>query len=198
MNHPLQCRCGTVKGYVASPQAANRGVCYCKDCQMFAHYLGRAADILDELGGTEVIQTLPANVTFTEGRQALACIRLTQNGLLRWYADCCNTPIGNTQANFRFSFVGLVHNCLESAGSPLGNSFGPVRMHVNTGGAKGTVKSSPFALLAGIARFLLMVARARVDGGYKITPFFDIDSGAPVVTPRILSASELDVLRHAL
>ena len=198
MNHPLQCRCGTVKGYVASPDAANRCVCYCQDCQMFAHYLGRSADILDELAGTEVIQTLPANVTFTEGRQALACMRLTQNGLLRWYADCCNTPIGNTQANFRFSFVGLVHNCLESAGSSLGNSFGPVRMRVNTGGAKGTVASSPLETLAGIARFLLMVARARIDGRYRITPFFAIDSGAPVVTPRILSASELDALRHAL
>jgi hypothetical protein len=91
MNHPLQCRCGTLKGYVVHSAGVNRCVCYCSDCQAFAHFLGQPSEILDAQGGTDVIQTRPANVTFTQGQSALACMRLTERGLLRWYAACCNT-----------------------------------------------------------------------------------------------------------
>ena len=40
----LHCRCGEVVGRVenAAPQKVNRVVCYCDDCQAFAHQLGRA------------------------------------------------------------------------------------------------------------------------------------------------------------
>ena len=88
MNHPLQCTCGTLKGYVSHPERVNRAVCYCTDCQAFAHFLGLAHVILDAKGGTDVIQTVPANVTFTEGQHVLACMRLSPKGLLRWYARC--------------------------------------------------------------------------------------------------------------
>lgn len=47
MNHPLRCRCGALQGYVSHPEKASRGVCYCKDCQAFAHFLGTPGDILD-------------------------------------------------------------------------------------------------------------------------------------------------------
>ena len=72
MDHPLQCRCGALKGHVSRTQAVNRCVCYCRDCQAFAHFLGRPADILDESGGTDVIQTRAANVAFTQGKETLA------------------------------------------------------------------------------------------------------------------------------
>jgi hypothetical protein len=68
-----------------------------------------------------------------------------------WYARCCNTPIGNTLVDYRISFIGLVHTCLQS----------PEKL-----------------------------ARARITGAYKRTPFFSPDSGAPIVTPKILSADE--------
>jgi hypothetical protein len=163
-------------------------VCYCSDCQAFAHFLGRPSEILDAQGGTDVIQTRPANVTFTQGREALACMRLTEKGLLRWYTGCCNTPIGNTLSNFRVSFVGLVHSCLEGAGESLDDSFGPVRAYVNTKSAKGEVRSSSIATMSVILRFIAMVARARIDGSYKRTPFFSADTGIPIVTPTVFSA----------
>jgi hypothetical protein len=188
MNHPLQCRCGTLKGYVVHSAGVNRCVCYCSDCQAFAHFLGRPSEILDAQGGTDVIQTRPANVTFTQGREALACMRLTEKGLLRWYTGCCNTPIGNTLSNFRVSFVGLVHSCLEGAGESLDDSFGPVRAYVNTKSAKGEVRSSSIATMSVILRFIAMVARARIDGSYKRTPFFSADTGIPIVTPTVFSA----------
>ncbi len=194
MNHPLQCRCGTLKGYVSHSGNVNRCVCYCRDCQAFAHFLGRPAEILDAQGGTDVIQTRPANVTFTQGRDVLACMRLAEKGLLRWYTTCCNTPVGNTLADFRVSFVGLVHNCLEGGGGSLDDSFGPIRAHVNTKSTQGKVQSSPVAMVLVILRFIALAGGARINGSYKRTPFFSVDTGAPVATPKVLSLSEREAL----
>ena len=198
MNHPLRCRCGSLKGHVSFPEKVNRGVCYCKDCQAYAHFLGKPGDILDELGGTDVVATLPKYVTFTQGLESLACMSLTENGLLRWYASCCNTPIGNTQRNFEFSFVGLVHTCLEDPARTLESSFGPVRMRVNTKHAKGQPKSMPMSTVAAMLRFMSSLARARLNGSYKCTPFFDPDRGTPVVAPKILNANERDRVMNAV
>jgi hypothetical protein len=197
MNHPLQCRCGTVKGYLSHTTAVNRCMCYCRDCQAFAHFLGKADEILDAQGGTDVVQTRPANLTFTDGQNALACMRLTPKGLLRWYTACCNTPIGNTVANYRMPFVGLVHSCLEGAGPSLDQSFGPVRARVNTKSAKGEVPSGSGGMMSAILPFIALVARPLVDGSYKRTPFFSADTGAPIATPKVLSRGERDRLKSA-
>lgn len=116
MNHRLQCKCGMLKGYVSRPEALiNRGICYCKDCRDYAHVLGKAAVILDSDGGTEVVAVSPGNIVFTQGLEKLSCLSLSEKGLLRWYAACCNTLIGNTPRNFKLAFVGVVHNCLEQS-----------------------------------------------------------------------------------
>ena len=60
-----------------SPGAGNHAVCYCDDCQAFAHFLGRAADILDPHGGTEIFQMSPARIALTAGTERLACMRLS-------------------------------------------------------------------------------------------------------------------------
>jgi hypothetical protein len=191
MDHPLQCRCGTIKGFVRNPQSANRVVCYCKDCQAFAHFLGRPGETLDKRGGTDISQILPKNVTFTQGIDALACMRLTAKGLLRWYAACCNTPIGNTLASPKISFIGLVHDCLETAGRPLQDSFGPVRVWANTNGAKGNPKPRTVGIGRTIIWFLAKPMKARLDGSYKQTAFFRVDNATPVASPRVLSGAEL-------
>jgi Family of unknown function (DUF6151) len=190
MNHPLQCRCGTLKGFVDTSKPVNRSVCYCKDCQAFAHYLGRPSEILDGNGGTDVVQTIPAKVTLTQGQETLACIRLTDKGLVRWYAKCCNTPIGNTAADYRISFVGLIHNCLEVPPASLDDSFGPVRMWSFTKNAKTKIDGGPFGMLPGLLRILVMVLGARLNGAYKRSPFSVVDNGAPIVAPKILTDSE--------
>jgi hypothetical protein len=156
--------------------------------------LGRADEILDSNGGSDVIQTVPANVTFTEGQQVLACMRLSEKGLVRWYANCCNTPIGNTLANYRISFIGLVHSCLKDPHRTLTESFGPVRMRSFTKGAKVAVKSDSIAMIGGILRFTAMVMRARISGDYKRTALFSPDTGDPVVAPKTLSQSDRQAL----
>jgi hypothetical protein len=198
MDHPLQCRCGSLKGYVRRSQAVNRCVCYCRDCQAFAHFLGRPGDILDPSGGTDVIQTRPANVAFTQGKEMLACMRLTPNGMLRWYSTCCKTPIGNTLANPRVSFVGLVHSCLDGAGPTLQESFGPVQAHVNASSTQGKVKTSSLALITVIVRFIALVTWARIDGSYKNSPFFAAGSDNPVAVPKVLSRSEREQIFQAV
>ena len=198
MKHPLQCRCGSIKGFVSDPQSANRVVCYCKDCQAFAHFLGRGGEILDERGGSDVIQTLPKNVTFTQGIEALACIRLTEKGLLRWYAGCCNTPIGNTLASYKISFIGLVHTCLETPDRPLQDSFGAIRVWANTNGAKGNPKPKAVGMGATILWFMATTIKARINGSYKHTPFFLVNKGTPIVSPRVLSSGELASVMNAV
>ena len=202
-SHPLQCRCGTLRGLVHDPGSANRAVCYCRDCQAFAHFLGRARDVLDERGGTDVIQVLPRNVVFTQGAEALACMRLTPKGLVRWYAGCCKTPIGNTLATPKLSFIGLVHTCLEGASeagdaNSLDEVFGPVRCWVNPNGAKGEPKPEAAGLGRTLRWFFRTVLKARFNGDYRNTPFFDVATGTPVVAPRVLTEAEHSELMGAV
>ena len=190
MNHPLRCKCGTLRGQVSQPEKCTRMVCYCKDCQAFAQYLGNAGDILDAMGGSDIIAVHPQNVTFTDGQHALACMSLSEAGMLRWYASCCNTPIGNTSRSIKMAYVGLLHSCLENSSSGITSVFGPVRMRTATKSAKGPVDSSALAAVAAIARIAFAVIGARLSGSYKRTPFFHIDKGTPVVEPKVLTMDE--------
>ncbi len=190
MTYPIQCNCGKVQGCVDQPKTINRLTCYCHDCQAFAHFLDRSDDILDCHGGTDIVQMLPKNISFAQGTEFLACMRLTEAGLLRWYTTCCNTPIGGTLSSHTLSFVGVVHNCLESSGVKLDDLFEPGGVHVHTKGAKGDPKPQESGLVKTILRNLLMLLKARIDGSYKQTPFFNIDSGMPVVSPKTLSSQE--------
>jgi hypothetical protein len=188
MEHPLQCRCGTIKGWVSDTQGANRVVCYCRDCQAFARFLGQEIETLDAQGGSDVIQTLPKNVRFTQGADALACMRLTDKGMVRWYAGCCKTPIGNTLENYKISFVGLLHNCLESPEHSLQSSFGAVRTYANPQGAIGVPKPKASGMGTTLRWFAKTILKARLNGDYKLTPFFR--DGRPIATPRVIGSAE--------
>jgi hypothetical protein len=183
MNYPLRCHCGKLKGILQLTKDINRCVCYCIDCQAFARFLNREHDILDKIGGTSILQTVPKHISFVEGTEYLACIRLTENGPLRWYATCCNTPIGNTSANFKLPFIGLIHNCLSVEPALLDTTFGPIRMHVSTQDAIGEDKPKSMGRLAGTLRVVGMVLRSRLDGSYKQNPFFVAATGVPIVPP---------------
>ncbi|HEY0063812.1 MAG TPA: DUF6151 family protein [Telluria sp.] len=188
MDHPLECSCGKVKGYVSHPDKAVRAVCYCRDCQAFARYLGKPGQILDGLGGTDVIAVTPENLHFTAGQDMLACMSLSEKGLLRWYARCCNTPLGNINRNNKVAHVGLIHNCL---GTPqaITASFGHVRMRNATGNADGKPAPIPFGTIRTIPRFVWQLLRARLDGSYKRNPFFRDEQGTPLTPPVVAAAA---------
>ena len=194
--HKLRCRCGQLRGDIRLTGLRNRCVCYCTDCQAFPRHL-RAPDVLDSRGGTDIVQVPPSILSFTQGVEKLACLRLSPKGLLRWYSTCCKTPIGNTPADWRISFVGLIHVCLRGEDSNLDASFGPVSMRVGVKAALGDDKPVASGLITGVAKAVALIARGRVGGRYRANPFFEPDSGLPITSPTVLSAIERASARNA-
>ncbi|WP_437585310.1 DUF6151 family protein [Sorangium sp. So ce1000] len=194
----LQCRCGKVHGWLrgASPNAVNRAVCYCADCQAFLHHLGRA-DLLDEHGGSDIVQVAPSAVSFDRGDEFIAALRLTPGGLYRWYATCCKTPLGNTLKP-RLPFVGIVTDLFQHApgalpsdeifGAPSGRIWG-----------KFAIGEPPPGSVKPNVRFLAHTVRKLL--GWKLRgetwphPFFDRASGNPKYPITVLSTAERDALR---
>lgn len=193
MNHRIQCRCGAVFGEVTHTQAAMRAVCYCSDCRAYAIHLGQAQAVLDAAGGTDVVATQARYVSLTGGLEHLACLSLTDNGALRWYARCCNTPLANTPRDWRLPYAGVVHTCLVK---PLETTFPSVQMRVNTKRATGAVPASPRHPWRSLLRFMPQFVVARVTGSYRQTPFFSA-SGAPRVDVQVLSAAEREAAKRA-
>ena len=196
--HPLQCRCGRLTGVVVQAARVTRATCYCRDCQAYAHTLGNPEATLDHIGGTDIVATLQQHVRLTKGAESLACLSLSERGLLRWYASCCNTPIANTTRNPRLSYVGLVHTCLGPTQRSLDAAFGPASMPVNTKHAKAPVATNALRMLTSIAGIFASVARARLNGTYAQSPFFVAPAGKPVVAPRVPGAAELERARNAV
>ncbi|HEX5418972.1 MAG TPA: DUF6151 family protein [Gammaproteobacteria bacterium] len=188
----LGCRCGKVSGRVteASPQAANRVVCYCDDCQAFLHRLGRA-DLLDAHGGTDVVQVAPACVVFDRGAEQIVGLRLTPKGLYRWYAACCNTPLGNTMTP-AIPFVGIVAQTFEDADHSFGRPIGAILGKF----ALGTPPTGSTGLnLPLLARAVRSILGWRLRGKAWPHPFFDRKSRRPIRPVTILTNDEREALR---
>jgi hypothetical protein len=193
MNVPLRCRCNHVRGTASrvSPATGLRFVCYCKDCQTFARFLGRA-DILDAAGGTDIFQMPPARVALTEGTDAIRCVALSEK-VLRWYADCCRTPIGNTAADPRFPIVAIIHSFMDHATSrPRDEVLGPPLCRIYERSAVGPLPpdAPPPPSLGLFVRRTSKLIGWLVRGLNRPTPFFDERTKAPRAAPRALTDSE--------
>ncbi|MEM7360560.1 MAG: DUF6151 family protein [Pseudomonadota bacterium] len=183
----LMCNCGQVKGTARLEQGevGNNVVCFCEDCQSFAYYLERQDSILDAHGGTEIHQLPSAFVKLTHGQEQVRCMRLSEKGLYRWYAGCCNTPLANT-ASAGMPFVGLIHNFKKSENRT--DDSPEIHGYVYTKYAKGELpdsvaSTSKFSILVRIL-FKLLVWRAR--GYQKENPFFNSE-GEPVCDPIVIA-----------
>jgi hypothetical protein len=201
----IRCTCGALQGEARDVTAAagNHAVCYCDDCQAFAHFLGRASEVLDANGGTEIYQMSPALVRFTAGTDRLACVRLTDKGMRRWYAACCRTPIGNTMASRGMAFVGVIPFCFERpADDPaLLRTLGPILVRAFRRYAKG----DPLKIPADRIPFTLDVLRVvrlllwwKLRGDSRGSPFFDAQTGRPTVEAHVLNDLELSAVRAAV
>lgn len=186
----ISCRCGSLTGVVRPRGPVNRCVCYCDDCQAFARFLERQDEVLDDFGGTEILHLSQGEVSFSEGRENLACMRLTENGSLRWYASCCSTPIGNTVPSRGLPVTGLVRFCLDVDAVALDAALGPVAMQVFTKYALQAPAPKARGLVPGMARVLRIILRARLKGDHRRSPFFQPDTGEPVVVPKVLNETE--------
>ena len=189
-----QCECGAMKGGLSHGSGpVNRLVWYCEDCQAFAHYLDRAEDVLDAAGGTDIAQMSPARLSIREGGAHLACVRLSEKGIYRWYAQCCRTPIGNTGA-YGLPFVGVIHGLLvenERADAVLGE----VGVHVQVGFATGEIDSGASGFSIGtLVKFFRIIFGAKFSGAQRQGPFFDVATKAPVVVPTVLNEAAREEL----
>ena len=193
---PVRCACGSFEAVASelSPRVVNFGYCYCDDCQLFQHHLGKADQVLDANGGTAIFQMSPANFSITKGREHLACLQLREGGLIRWYTTCCDTPVGNTLGTHRLPFVGVLKASIDPAADreSIDAALGPVRFRVHGRFAKGDVPGAhPKAPLSLIGRFLRLMFGWRKGGGAKASPFFDATTGRLAVKPRVLTDEEL-------
>lgn len=194
----VACSCGRFRA-TAHDVAANSGnhvVCYCDDCQLFQHYLGKAEEVLDEHGGTHIFQISPATFEPTHGLEQLACLRLRPGGIVRWYARCCSTPLGNTLATPKVPFFGMIRTSTQAVdgGGDVEAATGPVLCGVYgtyaTGRPEGfrVYDTAPLWLLL---RFMRKMLRWRFRGDGKRSPFFDAESGRLRVRPKVLREEEL-------
>lgn len=199
-NFVIECSCRSLGGLAGglSARTVNRVVCYCDDCQLFAHFLGDPLATLDANGGTEIFQTSSARLEFTRGTEHLRCMRLSSAGLLRWYAGCCRTPVANTIPHWQVPFAGLIHGCLADPSSR--ERLGPVRARVQgrfaTGDRAGLDAVDGILPPGNLLRFVALLARARVRGDHKRSPFIDPRTRGPVVSPEVLGRDECAQLRQ--
>lgn len=192
----LRCRCGEVVGRVenASPQKVNRVVCYCDDCQAFAHQLGRA-DLLNAQGGTDIIQVAPAALTFVRGQDRIAGLRLTQKGLFRWHTTCCNTPIGNTLGP-AIPFVGLVAQVFDGGQPRVDSVFGEPLGAILVRYAIGPVPAGSTGInLSLLLRAITKVLGWRLRGRAWPNPFFQPKTREPVYPLTVLAQEQREALR---
>jgi len=196
----LRCDCGQFAGSMRiEPHDRPRRLrCYCDDCQAFQHYLGRAADILDAQGGSDIVQLSPSAVGVDRGRDQLRCVRLSARGILRWYAGCCRTPIANSLPTRQLPFVSLFEHALRDQRS-LDRQLGTARPAVFGRFAKGdgaAIQAHRRLPLAMIASALAAIARRRLAGAHNENPFFDVATGRPRAVPLVLGSAERDALRR--
>ena len=197
----LECACGKLRGtaHAVSPASGTRVLCYCDDCQAFARFLGLPG-ILDERGGTDIFQMAPSKVQLTSDLDTLACVRLSDKGMHRWYCSACKTPLGNTMGP-ALPFVGLLHSFMrfEPSGPSRDAVLGPPLARVQT---KFATPGAPLASPT-LATVRAIAHTVRLLGGWWLTragfpsPFFDEATRAPRVAPRVLAAHERRALDRA-
>jgi hypothetical protein len=175
-----------------SPSAGFRLVCYCKDCQAFARILERP-DVLDAAGDTDILQMPPGRITITAGTDALRSLRFSQK-VLRWYADCCKTPIANSAAGPRFPLIGLVHSFMDF--DDLGHSRDDMlgrplcRIHGRSASGPLPADAPPPASFGILTRRASKVLGWWLRGLGGPNPVFDPRTGAPLAAPRMVTPEE--------
>jgi hypothetical protein len=191
---PLRCRCGHVRGVArdVSPSLGFRLVCYCKDCQAFARILARP-DVLDAAGGTDILQMPPGRLELTAGMDALRSLRFSKK-VLRWYVDCCRTPIANSAASPWFPLIGLIHSFMdfEACAGSRDETLGPPLCCIHERSASGPLPAdAPPA-----ASFGILAQRASKALGWWLrglgrpNPVFDSRARAPLSAPRLVTSEE--------
>jgi hypothetical protein len=171
-----------------APTTGFRFVCYCTDCQAFARFLERT-DVLDPAGGTDIFHMAAGRVRLTAGADAMQCVRRSDK-VLRWYADCCRTPIANTATTPRFPVVAVIHSLMDHGERARDDALGKPLCRIYERSAIGPLPrdAAPPPSLRLFGRRAAMLLGWWARGLGKPSPFFDARTNAPVAAPRTLKA----------
>jgi len=170
-----------------------RVICYCTDCQAFARFLGRPG-IMDEHGGTDIYQMAPSRVQL-DSTASLACMRLSDKGMHRWYCAECKTPLGNTLGP-KVPFVGVVHSVMAFGDAAARDAaLGPPLVNIKPESAHGSVPaSSGWVMARVIFKTLRLIGTWWLTGAGKPSPLFDGKTGEPHAAVRVLTPEERGAL----
>jgi len=193
---PLQCTCGAVRGTLrdVSPSTVFHFVCHCGDCRTFLRHIGRADDLLTPHGGTAVVHSTPARITLLAGADKVGLLRLSPRGLLRFYATCCNTPLGSMLDQPTTPLVSLSRAVLpENAHEHLGPAIG-IRGRSATGDRNtlDAVETVPLGVMARMAGRMVL---RRLQGEARPSPFHHPD-GSVIAEPVVLTKDERAAARQ--
>ena len=176
------CACGQTQLAVET-SGGSRVLCYCKDCQAFARHFGRT-DMLDSYGGSDLYQVQPHQIAFLKGAENLAVLRLTDKGPLRWYAECCGTPMANTWTSPKVPYATLMANQFSDL-----DGLGRIQAQVNRRDAIGYVEKEGGGIALVLLTFAGRTLKAYATGTWRNAPFFD-DDGTPRTEVHRLSEGE--------
>ena len=183
----LRCECGQVQGTVEAGHAYTRAKCYCRDCQAYARWLDKPG-LTDAQGGTDIVAMNPAAVRIDSGHDRLACMSLSDKGILRWYASCCRTPLGNTPRDGKVAYVGMVASSLAPPAA-VDDAFGPAgRTVINVKSARGEVKPTPVAFIVDGLRIASGIMGAKLRR-QRPSLFFDANA-QPIRAPEVLDETQ--------
>ena len=190
----FSCSCGALAGTITDvgPKDGDYVYCHCHDCQAFAVLLGAQDRVLEQAMGTALYQTRCARLSFSAGKDKLACVHLTEKPTLRWYAACCDTPLFNTYANGKLPYTTvLLANCDADGRTALGQTRG----HLHLDDAKGDKTDlKPMSMGKLLRSFFPRLLKDIFSGDWRRNALFDAKTFAPIASPRRLSREERDAL----
>ncbi len=187
---PLSCSCGQVKGTL-EPKGIHV-VCFCKDCQAFAHFLGTEEMTLCQNGGTEIYQVHPCQLKIEKGQENLSSMKLGPRGALRWYTSCCKTPVANTM-NAQIAFNGIIHSFMDFKNFSIDKEtvLGKIDAYVQGQYGKGELPKGTHPKFPKWITFkvLKLIFWGKILKRNKPNVFFKED-GKPIKEPLILSKEQ--------
>jgi Family of unknown function (DUF6151) len=170
----------------------------CDDCQVYAEYLGRADEILDRHGGTDVSYATQDRVELASGREHLRGLRLYPAGILRVYTACCLTPVAHVPSP-KLAFVGIPHLFMRSttAGITRDTVLGPLVLRLQARYCRGEMpEGAHWGTPAGPwAKAMVQVAWDSIRGRQRPSAFHEATSSLPAVPVTVLSENDLQRLR---
>lgn len=179
---PFSCTCGELHGHIsASGVASGTHVgCFCHDCRAAQLYFG----LPDPAPGpVDILQMSPEEIRIEHGAEHLALMQLSPKGMFRWFASCCNAPLATSPRTAKFPFAGFDVKRIADPGA-----LGPIttRGFAPQPNGKQSHEKLRFAAMGLASRCL----KSWMLGSWRKTPFFNPETGAPVVAPIILSKAE--------